>query len=172
MDPVASTGPGRKWPRMRASARIGRSMFTTAPRFSEPRADTRMVSGDTSMCTPLASAETTVKQTPFTATESPAVSSVDKDVISRRRNPDGVGLTSATSPRVSMSPVNISLYQQVLAEPHRAAIPQTLPRHPAFPDPLQPPWPEGHGGDVEVDLVDEGGVPRGPGERGATLEQQ
>ncbi len=79
------------------------------------------------MWIPEASADTTVKQTPLTATESPDASSGDKQVVRRRRNPDGVGLTSATSPSVSISPVNIvrcqPLDQHVRAKPERPAIP-------------------------------------------------
>ena len=96
------------------------------PRFRAPSADTRSVSGDTSMWTPSASAETTVRQTPLTATESPGLTSSDRGVVTRSRNPAGVGLTSATSPSVSTIPVNMFLYpaldQHVLAEPGGAAI--------------------------------------------------
>ena len=41
------------------------------------------------MWTPSASAETTVRQTPLTASESPGVSVGDSSVLSRRRKPAG-----------------------------------------------------------------------------------
>src|SRR5204862_5398291 len=97
----------------------------------EPIVVTRSVSGETSMWTPSALADTTVRQTPFTASESPGASSLDSWVASRSRTPEGVGLISATSPTVSTSPVNISFHQHYVTQPGGAAIEQRVPRQPA-----------------------------------------
>src|ERR1051326_5034026 len=56
---------------------------------------------------PFTSDETTVRQTPLTASDSPGVSSGARDVISRSGRPAGEGLTSATSPPFSTTPANM-----------------------------------------------------------------
>src|SRR3954468_17431586 len=176
MLPVASTCPWTKCPPIRASARTGRSRFTWSPRCSEPSAETLMVSGEISMWTPSAgSADTTVRQTPFTASESPGVSSADKSVCRRSRKPAGVGFISATWPTVSINPVNMRyapLYQHIGAEPQSTAVVQRLPGEPASANPVHSHGADGGRADIDVDGIDHGGVERGAVQRGAPFEHQ
>src|SRR5204862_7743529 len=83
---------------------------------SAPSVLTREVSGETSAWIPSASAEMTVRQTPLTARLAPGVRSGASVVVMRKRNPSGVGLTSATSPIDSINPVNMALYLHVGAD--------------------------------------------------------
>src|SRR5882672_10397147 len=93
---------------------------------------------------PSASHETAVRQTPFTARLSPGTISEAIGVVSLSLNPAGVGLTSATSPSASISPVNIPLYQDIGPEmlsgertqsgerqgqPLHSLVPQAMRRH-------------------------------------------
>src|SRR5262249_38886507 len=172
--PVASTCPCTKCPPTRESARIGRSRFTDLPGFSEPSADTRIVSGAISRFTASLSAETTVRQTPLTARESPGVSSPASGVCRRRRKPDGVGFISATSPIRSISPVNIdtALNEDIGAKPHGPTVPQLLPRDPAATDPLDSTGSERSRGDIELNGVDDARVERSAVQRGTALQDE
>src|SRR4029078_6087481 len=154
---------------------MGRSRLTRSPRFSEPSADTRIVSGETSMLTPSGSAETTVRQTPFTASESPGVSADDRSVFRRTRNPAGVGFTSAISPMVSMSPVNMlhaPLYKDIGAEPPGPAGFQPVPGESPLTNPVDSQGAYTSRSDIEVHRVDHSGIERGAMQRGAPLQHE
>ena len=111
--PVASTWPCTKWPPSRASARIGRSRFTSAPRRSAPSAVTRAVSGEMSAWTRSTQLATAVRHTPLTARLSPG-GDLGRDRRGQTQaEAGGVGFISATSPMASIRPVNIGFGQHI-----------------------------------------------------------
>ena len=69
--PTASMCPDTKWPPNRPSAAMARSRFTGLPVCRPPRLLRRRVSCMTSALKWVAPSEVTVRQTPFTAMESP-----------------------------------------------------------------------------------------------------
>src|ERR1051326_2040584 len=128
---------------------------------------------------PFTSDETTVRQTPLTASDSPGVSSGARDVISRRRRPAGVGLTSATSPTFSTIPVNMTadvaqlrLHEQILAKPVRMAFGKRFPREPPPLEPPPPAGPDPSRRDVEVHRVHDAGLESGPAQRRTAFQHQ
>src|SRR5262245_35095809 len=70
------------------------------------------------------SSAATVRQTPFTATLSPSVSSWTNGAAIRMRTPLAEGALLITSPTCSMRPVNISVDEPIGAEPLFAPVDQ------------------------------------------------
>src|SRR4051812_23317900 len=87
------------WPPRRSDARSGSSRFTRALPLSEVR---RRVSGITSAEKPSGPTSVAVRQTPFTATESPSASSAPSEVATRSRP----SCAASTVPTSTTSPVN------------------------------------------------------------------
>src|SRR4029078_790562 len=116
---------------------------------------------------PAASHETAVRQTPFTDRLSPGAISTASVVVNRSLNPAGVGLTSATSPSASISPVNIPFYQDIGPEKLSSdgAQPSKRQRKPLLAAHPQSVWRH-----VHLDAIHEPGVPEGPVQRRATLD--
>src|SRR3954453_20166674 len=104
--PSPSTWPWTTWPPRRSSARSGGSRFTRVPGATSAGDERRRGSGITSPPRRAASAPTAVRQTPWTATESPSRRSAASRVCTRSRTPSSVARTATTVPRSAMSPVN------------------------------------------------------------------
>src|SRR3954447_22555143 len=104
--PVPSTCPCTMWPPRRSLARSGSSRFTWSPAPRGPSDERRSVSAITSARKPSVDGSTAVRQTAFTATESPGPSSAPSGVDTRRRTPSPSSSTASTLPMPATSPVN------------------------------------------------------------------
>ncbi|MPN06539.1 hypothetical protein SDC9_153795 [bioreactor metagenome] len=105
---MPSTCPATRWPSRRESSRIARSRLTGEPTFRPPSFVRACVSGIICTLNELASKKVTVLQAPESATESPRRSSeaiAGAWIVSSTTSP--AGITAATVPIVSISPVNI-----------------------------------------------------------------
>src|SRR5680860_1890765 len=106
--PTPSTWPCTTWPPSRPPARTGSSRLTSLPAASGPSEERRSVSAITSAAKESARTPRAVRQTPFTATESPSASSPASGLATESRAPSPSRSTAATVPVASTSPVNIS----------------------------------------------------------------
>src|SRR5215216_787347 len=102
--PVPSTWPCMTCPPSRSPARSGSSRFTSSPSPSGSREVRRSVSGMTSASNEPLLFPTAVRQTPFTAIESPGASSAARGVSTSSRPL----LSMRTTPFPATSPVNTS----------------------------------------------------------------
>src|SRR5438105_142280 len=106
--PVPSTWPCTTWPPRRSPARSGSSRLTASPARRVPSAERASVSRMTSARMAPSSTALAVRQTPFTASESPALSSRASCVRSRSVAPPAPSSSAETLPRSEISPVNTS----------------------------------------------------------------
>src|SRR5687768_11905542 len=105
------------WPPRRSVGRKGSSRLTRSPSASSPSELRATVSALRSAEKDSESGSTAVRQTPLTATESPAASSFASEASIRRRNPPPSRATAATRPSSWTIPVNNLAPRLPLAEP-------------------------------------------------------
>src|SRR5262249_30243943 len=137
-----------------------RSRFTCCSWCSEPRVVTRAVSGPTSKCTSCPSTKATVRQTPLTATLSPAVNSEARGVRRRSRYPETICFNPLPCPTDSLRPVNITFDQHIGAERLDATFDQRHRREAASLQERNALGTDPHRRHVELDVVDEPFVPQ------------
>src|SRR4051812_4611115 len=109
MEPTPSTWPCIRWPPRRVCGVTARSRLTGCPSVASPRLLRRSVSAMTSVLQTPSETSVTVRQTPFTAMESPrATSSSTRCARIRRTAESDWSSRTTTVPTSSTMPVNTS----------------------------------------------------------------
>src|SRR6185503_6707769 len=124
-----------------------------------------------SACHSSPSAAVTVRQTPFTATLSPGVNSRDSAVRMRTPYPAGTAAMSLTWPTVSMRPVNIAFDQHIRTELLHSPLDQRRRREFTSLEQRDSILPQPHRGNIELDVVNDSGVPSCGMHRRATFQE-